>query len=69
MAVLFEPAFATARREGSQSCSPLPVRHRSPQRELGDWDVAHQLAQPGSEGWQAGRLLFPQSPGSRPGLV
>jgi hypothetical protein len=62
------------------------VRQRSPQRELGDCDVAHQLVNHQAKrcclfrysgwpcsaqiaGWQAGWRLFPQSPGSRPGLV
>ena len=47
--------------------------NRGPQRELGDCDVRHQLNRAwltrGEAVWQAGWRLFPQSPGSRPGLL
>ena len=56
---------------------PPPVRHRSPQRELGDCGVAHQLdkslAQAGSSlqgsdhGMAGGVAFVPAVPGLAPG--
>ena len=54
--------LASEREAGSPFRSTGLVRHKSPQRELGDCDVAQGLAA-SHAGWR----LAPQSPGSRPG--
>ena len=61
----------------SHPADSIHSQSHSPQRELGDCDVAHQLETAGLmrcrlsgkawAEWHAGWRLFPQSPGSRPG--
>ena len=71
------PGASMSQGSGLPVPSSRPVPNRSPQRELGDCDVAHQLETAGLmrcrlsgkawAEWHAGWRLFPQSPGSRPG--
>ncbi len=67
--------LASKRRGGSQSCRagrvrPVvrpDVRHKSPQRELGDCDGAHNEAQPGLREVGGGVAFIPAVPGLAPG--